>query len=201
MKYIFSSLFLSLYFVSNLLLAKTHNIDILNFKFLPALITINAGDTIRWTNREKRQYHSVWFEKTDKSEPDYFFPGEFYEKKFEQIGEFSYLCGPHPKMTGTVYVISQNEIKPDKIAKLKLKREQELLHLLKHDCGSCHGMTLAGGLGPALRSENLEKLTINQIALIILNGRPGTPMPPWKPFITSDEANWIAKQLKKGETK
>ncbi|MCG8427047.1 MAG: cytochrome c, partial [Chromatiales bacterium] len=29
------------------------------------------------------------------------------------------------------------------------QRQNDLLHLLKHDCGSCHGMRLEGGLGPA----------------------------------------------------
>ena len=27
-------------------------------------------------------------------------------------------------------------------------RQDELLHLLRQDCGSCHGLTLRGGLGP-----------------------------------------------------
>ena len=27
-------------------------------------------------------------------------------------------------------------------------RQAELIHRLKHDCGSCHGMTMKGGLGP-----------------------------------------------------
>jgi mono/diheme cytochrome c family protein len=33
-------------------------------------------------------------------------------------------------------------------AALDTARQAELLHLLKHDCGSCHGMTRKGGLGP-----------------------------------------------------
>ncbi|MGD8874759.1 MAG: cytochrome c, partial [Gammaproteobacteria bacterium] len=35
-------------------------------------------------------------------------------------------------------------------------RQAQLLYLLKHDCGSCHGMTRKGGLGPALLPENLH---------------------------------------------
>jgi len=35
-------------------------------------------------------------------------------------------------------------------------RQTELLYLLKHDCGSCHGMTRKGGLGPALLPANLR---------------------------------------------
>ncbi len=82
-----------------------HDITIKKFKFSPSEITIIQGDSIRWTNKEKRQYHSVWFEQLGEPEPDYFFPDEFYERTFKTIGDFPYRCGPHPKMTGIVHVI------------------------------------------------------------------------------------------------
>ena len=83
---------------------KTVQVDILKFKFFPAEITINKGDTIVWINAEKRQYHSVWFEQSGAPEPDYFFPGETYTQRFEETGNFPYRCGPHPEMLGTVTV-------------------------------------------------------------------------------------------------
>lgn len=83
----------------------SYNIDIFKFKFSPAEITIKSGDTIRWTNKEKRQYHSVWFEQLGEAESDYFFPGEFFERTFSDIGDFPYRCGPHPRMTGIVHVV------------------------------------------------------------------------------------------------
>jgi len=75
-----------------------------DFKFIPQEITIKRGQTLRWENHEKRQYHSVWFEALGEPEPDYFFPEESYEREFKQSGSFPYRCGPHPKMTGTVHV-------------------------------------------------------------------------------------------------
>ena len=75
-----------------------------DFKFIPQEITIKRGQTINWENREKRQYHSVWFEALGEEEPEYFFPDELYEREFKQTGTFPYRCGPHPKMTGTVHV-------------------------------------------------------------------------------------------------
>lgn len=78
------------------------------------------------------------------------------------------------------------------------ERQQEILHLLKHDCGSCHGMTLQGGLGPSLVPGRLEPFTVEYLSATILHGRPGTPMPPWKPFLTEQEALWLAGLLKKG---
>ena len=80
-------------------------VTVKDFKFVPQEITIKRGQTLRWENREKRQYHSVWFEALDEEEPDYFFPDESYEREFKDTGSFPYRCGPHPRMTGTVHVI------------------------------------------------------------------------------------------------
>ncbi len=83
-----------------------HNLVMVrDFKFIPLEITIKRGESVRWENREKRQYHSVWFEALDKEEPDYIFPDEFYLREFAETGTFPYRCGPHPEMTGLVHVI------------------------------------------------------------------------------------------------
>ncbi|MFT4765010.1 MAG: plastocyanin [Oleispira sp.] len=80
------------------------DVEIIKFKFIPQQLTINLGDTVVWTNKEKRQYHSIWFEALEGVEPDYLFPGEIYRRTFNQVGRFNYRCGPHPKMTGSVHV-------------------------------------------------------------------------------------------------
>ncbi|MEN8166732.1 MAG: cytochrome c [Pseudomonadota bacterium] len=84
------------------------------------------------------------------------------------------------------------------MAELKPARQAELRYLLRHDCGSCHGMRLEGGLGPALTPQRLDPWRAKQLAATILHGRPGTPMPPWRPFFTDQEALWLARQLKQG---
>jgi len=96
-------LILSLLIQSPLFAAELEVI-IQKYKFIPAEITVNKGDSIVWVNKEKRQYHSVWFEQAGDPEPDYFFPDETYTRKFEQLGDFPYRCGPHPEMTGIVHV-------------------------------------------------------------------------------------------------
>ncbi len=76
-----------------------------DFKFQPQHITIRKGQTVTWENREKRQYHSVWFEALGEEEPaDYLFPEDTYERTFSESGKFPYRCGPHPEMTGSVTV-------------------------------------------------------------------------------------------------
>ncbi|HEX2479159.1 MAG TPA: cytochrome c [Geminicoccaceae bacterium] len=69
---------------------------------------------------------------------------------------------------------------------------------LRQDCGSCHGMTLKGGLGPALLPDALAAHSEDDLAAVIVNGVPGTPMPPWDFEISGDEARWLARQLKQG---
>jgi cytochrome c55X len=77
-------------------------------------------------------------------------------------------------------------------------RRAELLHLVRQDCGSCHGMTLKGGLGPPLTPDALRDKPADSLMLTIVNGRPGTAMPPWRPFVSEAEATWIVEQLQKG---
>ena len=78
------------------------------------------------------------------------------------------------------------------------KRQTQLIHLLKQDCGSCHGMTLKGGLGPALLPENLKDKPIEFLKNTILSGRPGTAMPPWQGILTEQEALWLTQQIQQG---
>ena len=75
-------------------------------------------------------------------------------------------------------------------------RQTDLKYLLRQDCGSCHGMTLKGGLGPALLPENLQDKPPEYLAAVILYGRPGTAMPPWNILLTEQDATWLADYLK-----
>ena len=101
----------------------------------------------------------------------------------------------------SVFVLAIGVIWPTAMAEVPAPRQQELLHLLKHDCGSCHGMTLKGGLGSALTMDRLADEDTAALAAIILDGVPGKPMPPWRGLLKEDEAWWIAEALKKGQIK
>ena len=67
-------------------------------------------------------------------------------------------------------------------------RQRELVQLLRQDCGACHGLYLTGGLGPALRPEDLRGQPAENPREGILRGGAGTPMPGWETFITESEA-------------
>jgi cytochrome c55X len=77
-------------------------------------------------------------------------------------------------------------------------RQGELRNLVIQDCGSCHGLTLKGGLGRPLLPQALAAFPEDAVADVILDGIPGTPMPPWRGLLTEAEARWIARSLKEG---
>ena len=79
------------------------------------------------------------------------------------------------------------------------ERRTELNYLLLQDCGSCHGLTMKGGLGPALTPESLAGKPAIYLQTTILHGRPGTAMPPWHGILTEAESLWLAERLLAGE--
>lgn len=82
---------------------------------------------------------------------------------------------------------------------LSAKRQGEILYILEQDCGSCHGLTMKGGLGPALTLESMQDLSVDDLVTVIMDGVPGTPMPPWRPLLSDQEALFMAQVLKTGD--
>jgi cytochrome c55X len=77
-------------------------------------------------------------------------------------------------------------------------RRAEILHLVRQECGSCHGLRMKGGLGPPLVPEVLAAKDSENLRHVVLHGRPGTAMPPWMRFLTEAEARWVIEMLQKG---
>jgi cytochrome c55X len=87
---------------------------------------------------------------------------------------------------------------PADVEGLPVARQSELVRLVRQDCGSCHGMRLTGGLGPALTRDALADKAVEGLAATIYRGRPGTPMPGWRAMLSNAESLWIAQQLMQG---
>ena len=103
-------------------------------------------------------------------------------------------AAPLPGAEGSARVAAAGAADPDPA------RQRELLVLLKQDCGSCHGMRLTGGLGPALTPEALRTKPAESLAATIYYGRTGTAMPPWRPFLSEAEAHWLVARMIDGAT-
>ena len=87
---------------------------------------------------------------------------------------------------------------PGATDELSDNRRAELRYLLEQDCGSCHGLRLKGGLGPALTVDALRGKPTEFLHLTILHGRPGTAMPPWRGLLTEAESRWLVELLQTG---
>lgn len=94
--------------------------------------------------------------------------------------------------------MADNSVVDNSRAEMTSTRQNELLYFLKHDCGSCHGMTLKGGLGPALLPETLAGQPRDYLVTTIMEGRKDTAMPGWSSMLTRSDAAWIAEQLQQG---
>ncbi len=57
---------------------------------------------------------------------------------------------------------------------------------------------MKGGLGPALLPQALSGKDDEFLIETILDGHPGTPMPPWRSELDATEAAWIVGALKAG---
>lgn len=78
-------------------------------------------------------------------------------------------------------------------------RQAALRNLLKQDCGSCHGLTLKGGLGPALLPADLAGKSRELLLKTVRDGRPGTAMPPWGPLLSDADMAWLVDRLLAGD--
>ena len=89
---------------SCVLAQQTVEVTIRNYRFSPSELRIQAGDTVKWINRENRTSHSVLFPAENGLESERMFPQEHWQRTFEQPGRYSYRCGPHEEMKGVVLV-------------------------------------------------------------------------------------------------
>ena len=116
-----------------------------------------------------------------------------------------HICWPHIKRNLLVVAgLLSVFFCPSLLAEMDIiapERQKEIANMVLQDCGSCHGMSLKGGLGPALTPEAIGDKHEDMLAGTILYGRSGTAMPPWKTFLNEREARWIVKQLKLGAIK
>jgi plastocyanin len=83
--------------------ASTVTVQISNFAYQPATVTIQVGDTVTWTNLDSAAHTA-----TDTGSGALFdgvmATGESFSHTFTQAGTYDYYCTFHPEMTGTVVV-------------------------------------------------------------------------------------------------
>ncbi len=82
--------------------ASGNQVNIDGFAFAPATLTVSAGTTVTWTNRDEEP-HTV-----AASDGSFHSPGmgtgATFSHIFSTAGRFDYICSIHPMMHGTVVV-------------------------------------------------------------------------------------------------
>jgi plastocyanin len=73
-----------------------------NFTYAPAAVTVAAGTTVTWTNRDDIPHTVVSPDKVFKSKV--LDTDEKFSFVFAKPGRYPYFCSIHPKMTGEVVV-------------------------------------------------------------------------------------------------
>lgn len=91
--------------------AATVAVKIQNFQFQPSPVTINLGDSVKWTNQDAAPHTST--SDTALWDSGNLATGASFTRRFDKSGKFTYHCTIHPGMTGTVIVrtVEQTHIK------------------------------------------------------------------------------------------
>ncbi|MCC6704995.1 MAG: cupredoxin domain-containing protein, partial [Thermomicrobiales bacterium] len=78
-------------------------VNIISGTFDPPLTTVTTGSTVRFTNMDGIK-HEVAFADSAIDDSGILEPGESFEVTFDAVGEFLFVCGPHPGMSGSIEV-------------------------------------------------------------------------------------------------
>ncbi len=84
--------------------AEPVEVQIKDYKYAPAQLTVKVGTTVKWVNREKRTTHSILFTGPGGFESERMFADEAWQRTFDKPGSYPYSCGPHPEMKGQIDV-------------------------------------------------------------------------------------------------
>jgi hypothetical protein len=77
-------------------------VTIKDFSFGPKTLTINAGDSVSWTNQGPTAHTAT--AKGGSFDSGLLETGKSYSHEFSSAGSFVYYCKPHPFMTATIVV-------------------------------------------------------------------------------------------------
>jgi len=82
-------------------------ISIDNFTFTPQTLTVKAGTTVTWTNRDDIP-HGIASQDSAFAKSKALDTDDSYSFTFTAPGTYKYFCYVHPHMTGTIVVEANN---------------------------------------------------------------------------------------------
>ena len=83
--------------------AATFTVDMASTRFVPDTLTITAGDTVTWTNRDSAMHNVIFL--TGLGQTENFGLGQSSSLRFVTMGTFKYMCALHGQsMSGSITV-------------------------------------------------------------------------------------------------
>lgn len=82
---------------------RTSTVTIVNMAFSPQILAVTTGDTVVWSNKDTRSHTTV----SDNAliwDSGNISPNAGYKRVFSAPGSYTYHCGIHPSMVGTIIV-------------------------------------------------------------------------------------------------
>jgi plastocyanin len=82
---------------------RTQQVEIRNFAFAPATLTVPAGTRVVWTNRDEEP-HVITSAGAQFASSKGMDTSDSYAVTFSKPGTYAYYCSIHPMMVGTIIV-------------------------------------------------------------------------------------------------
>lgn len=85
--------------------ARVQVVQISNFAFVPAILTVKSGTTVTWANADEDPHSVVANDKGFRSSA--LDTNDRYSFTFTKAGDYRYFCSLHPHMTGEIIVTAR----------------------------------------------------------------------------------------------
>jgi plastocyanin len=81
-------------------------VEIVNFEFKPQKVLVKPGTTVTWTNKDTTIHDIKDTSPLNTPQSKDLNQGDTFSITYNQPGTYSYICGIHQYMTGTVEVVA-----------------------------------------------------------------------------------------------
>src|SRR5215204_3550927 len=137
------------------------DVSVVDFAFEPGTVSVPVGATVTWTNTGTRP-HTVTADdgSFDSGRLD---PGEQFSQTFDQPGTFTYHCGFHPEMQGSIVVIEQQAAESAATPEPQQAAESNEATPVGNEPASAEQEAASGAAGPV---GNLEPVEPSRLAHI-----------------------------------
>jgi plastocyanin len=81
-------------------------VDVVNFAFAPQKVFVKPGTTVTWTNKDTTIHDIKDTSPLNTPQSKDLNKGDTFTITYNQPGTYSYICGIHQYMTGTVEVVA-----------------------------------------------------------------------------------------------